>query len=199
MSGLRSLRSAAGVAALILSMPAIAQEAGAPAGTTKQPGAGNELPAIVVETSKSTKQAKPKPAEKTTSAPSQQTSPATGTSQPDDVQLRGETALGPVDGVVATRSATGTKTDTPIVEIPRSVDVVTADLIAAQQSKSVRDALTYVPGVQVQSGGASVLDLIAVRGFTAPIYLNGLLLPTDTAVSFSKIRLEPYNLERLEI
>ena len=51
-----------------------------------------------------------------------------------------------------------------------------------------------MPGVQVQTGGGSgaILDNIAVRGFTAPIYLNGLLLPTDTAIGFSRMRLEPY-------
>ena len=35
-----------------------------------------------------------------------------------------ETAWGPTDGYVATRTAAGTKTDTPIVELPRSVSVV---------------------------------------------------------------------------
>ncbi len=40
-----------------------------------------------------------------------------------------ETAWGPVDGFVATRSATGLKTDTPIVEIPQSISVITADRI----------------------------------------------------------------------
>jgi hypothetical protein len=38
-----------------------------------------------------------------------------------------ESAFGPVDGFVATRSATGIKTDTPIVEIPQSISVITAD------------------------------------------------------------------------
>lgn len=36
-----------------------------------------------------------------------------------------ESAWGPVDGYVATRTAAGTKTDTPIVEAPRSMSVVT--------------------------------------------------------------------------
>jgi iron complex outermembrane receptor protein len=35
-----------------------------------------------------------------------------------------ERADGPVNGFVATRSATGTKTDTPIVEVPQSISVV---------------------------------------------------------------------------
>src|SRR6185312_3135927 len=43
------------------------------------------------------------------------------------------------------------------------------------------------------------LDTIAVRGFTAPIFLDGLLLPNDNGISFARIRLEPYGLERLEV
>ena len=38
-----------------------------------------------------------------------------------------ESAFGPVDGFVATRSATGIKTDTPLIEIPQSISVITAD------------------------------------------------------------------------
>ncbi|HBC07265.1 MAG TPA: hypothetical protein DC046_06730, partial [Rhodospirillaceae bacterium] len=49
------------------------------------------------------------------------------------VEGQGESAWGPVTGYVATRSATGTKTDTPIVEVPRSVSVVTADQVEAQK------------------------------------------------------------------
>ena len=63
-----------------------------------------------------------------------------------------ETALGPVKGLVATRSATGSKTDTPIVEIPRTVNVVTQDQITEQQPQSVREALGYTPGVQSSDG-----------------------------------------------
>lgn len=43
-----------------------------------------------------------------------------------------ESAYGPVDGYVATRSATGTKTDTPLLEIPQTVNVVTAKQIETQ-------------------------------------------------------------------
>ena len=40
---------------------------------------------------------------------------------------RGERANGPVVGFVATRSGTATKTDTPIIETPQSISVVTKD------------------------------------------------------------------------
>jgi iron complex outermembrane receptor protein len=117
---------------------------------------------------------------------------------PNDAQ-QPETALGPVKGLVATRSATGSKTDTPIVEIPRTVNVVTQDQITEQQPQSVRQALGYTPGVQSQTGASSILDTISVRGFTAPIFLDGLLLANDNGISFARMRLEPYGLERLEV
>ena len=138
------------------------------------------------------------PRRRAATAPAQ---PAPAPPQPAPVEspVAGETALGPVDGIVATRTATGSKTDTPLVEVPRTVNVVTRDQITAQQPQSVRDVVSYVPGVQTQSGGGSILDNIALRGFAAPIFLDGLLLPTDTGIGFARIRLEPYGLERLEI
>ena len=40
-----------------------------------------------------------------------------------------ETALGPVDGYRATRSASATRTDTSIHETPQSISVVTRDVV----------------------------------------------------------------------
>lgn len=38
-----------------------------------------------------------------------------------------ESAVGPVEGYRAVRSATGTKTDTPLIETPQSISVITQD------------------------------------------------------------------------
>ena len=119
-------------------------------------------------------------------APAPLSEPQTAESTGDAQQP--ETALGPVQGLVATRTGTGSKTDTPIVEVPRTVNVVTEDQITEQQPQSVREALGYTPGVQNQTGAASILDTISVRGFPAPIFLDGLPLPTDTGIGFAKIK-----------
>ncbi len=74
-----------------------------------------------------------------------------GTIALDTISVEGENAWGPVDGYVATRSATATRTDTPLIETPRSVSVVTADQITDQKAVSVSDALVYTPGVVSQS------------------------------------------------
>ncbi|PZA11793.1 hypothetical protein DNX69_11825 [Rhodopseudomonas palustris] len=60
-----------------------------------------------------------------------------------------ETATGPVAGYVAGRSATGTKTDSPLVETPASVSVVTRDQISDQGAQSVSQALRYTAGTFV--------------------------------------------------
>ena len=50
------------------------------------------------------------------------------------VQGRTETGSSPVRGFVAGVSASGTKTDTPIIETPQSISVITADEIQARDA-----------------------------------------------------------------
>ena len=111
-----------------------------------------------------------------------------------------ERANGPVNGYVANQSATATKTDSPILTTPQSISVVTQDQIAAQQAQSMNEALRYTTGVMTEIYGASsVSNDVKVRGFLAPRYLDGLRLPIDPMVTFAQTRIEPWNMERLEI
>ncbi|GAB1717562.1 MAG: TonB-dependent siderophore receptor [Nitrobacter sp.] len=110
-----------------------------------------------------------------------------------------ERAKGHVNGYLASRSATASKTDTPILETPQSISVVTQDQIAAQGVQSVNDALRYTPGVSLESFGANTFfDFLKLRGFDAPRYLDGLRLPNDST-TFAVPRIETYGLERLEV
>ena len=52
----------------------------------------------------------------------------------------------PVQGFVAPTTTTGTKTDTPLIEAPQSVGVVTRDQIQAQASRTVSQALRFTAG-----------------------------------------------------
>ncbi|RIY01062.1 TonB-dependent siderophore receptor [Aureimonas flava] len=111
----------------------------------------------------------------------------------------GESAFGPVDGIVATRSATGTKTETPLKETPQAINVVTADQMARQGSQTVTEALRYTPGVIAQYGNSDLRhDWLTVRGFTPGRYLDGLRLPFG-ARGYSQPRIEPFGLERVEV
>ncbi len=112
-----------------------------------------------------------------------------------------ERANGPVNGIVAKQSATGTKTDTPILDTPQSINVVPRQQIELQGAQNVAEAIRYVSGTQGQLYGAgSVFDTeVRVRGFIAPRYLDGLRLPYDSTIQFAQPRTEPWGLERIEI
>jgi iron complex outermembrane receptor protein len=107
---------------------------------------------------------------------------------------------GPVVGYVAKQSMTATKTDTPVLETPQSISIVTKDQIAAQRAQTLNEALRYTPGVSLDTAGATTFyDAIVVRGFQPPQYLDGLQLPLDPGTQFAVPRIEPYGLERIEV
>jgi iron complex outermembrane recepter protein len=112
-----------------------------------------------------------------------------------------ENAWGPVGGYVAKRSATGTKTDTPIVEIPQSISVVTSEQIQAIGAQTLKDALAYTPGVNTSPwGDESNYDWIYVRGFDAyspGFYMDGMQLRNTG--SWGIWRTENFGTERIEI
>lgn len=111
----------------------------------------------------------------------------------------GERGNGPVTGYLASQSVTATKTDTPVLTTPQSISIVTQDQIQAQGAQNITEALRYTPGVTIESFGANAFfDEFKLRGFTAPRYLDGLRLPTDTT-TFAVPRIETYGLERIEV
>lgn len=108
-----------------------------------------------------------------------------------------ESAWGPADGYVATRSAAGTKTDTPIVEIPRSMSVVTRQQLADRGVQNLDEAVRYLPGIVSSSyGGDSRADWLRVRGFEPTQFLDGLPLPKG---SYANPKAETWDLERITL
>lgn len=113
-----------------------------------------------------------------------------------------ESAWGPAATIAARQSATGTKTDTPIQKVPQSISVVTAEEMALHQPKSVKEALSYTPGVAVGTRGASnTYDYLIIRGFAADgqsqnNYLNDLKMQGNF---YNDAVIDPYMLERAEI
>lgn len=108
---------------------------------------------------------------------------------------------GPVQGYVARETTTGSKTATPLLEIPQSVSVVGAQEMRDRGVQTVSQAIQYVPGVQVTNfGGAEIRnDWIVLRGFDAKLtgdFRDGLSqLPYDQI----RARTDPYALERVEV
>jgi iron complex outermembrane recepter protein len=152
------------------------------------------LPPLEVEAPK----AKPKQAKRKSAAPAPAAKSSTASDSSQPSQPEAETAAGPVNGYLAEQSATGTKTDTPLREIPQSISVVGAEQIRDQGAQTVQDTLRYVPGVVADAYGLdSRTDTVIVRGTEATEYLDG-LRRTFNYYSYN-YRIDPYFLERLEI
>ena len=81
---------------------------------------------------------------------------------------------GKATGYKADDTATATKTDTPLLDVPQSVAVVTRARIDDQALHSIADVLRYVPGATVGQGEGN-RDQITLRGqnTTADFFLDG--------------------------
>ncbi|MBW7981446.1 iron complex outermembrane receptor protein [Enterobacillus tribolii] len=111
-----------------------------------------------------------------------------------------ESAWGPSPTIAAKRSATATKTDTPLEKTPQSVSVVTREEMDTHQPQSVKESLGYTPGVTVSSRGSSnTYDVVLIRGFGSVNqnnYLDGLKLAGNF---YTEAVIDPYMLERVEL
>ncbi len=83
-----------------------------------------------------------------------------------------ESAWGPAPTIAAKRSATATKTDTPIEKTPQSVSVVTRQEMEMRQPTTVKEALSYTPSVFSTRGSSTTYDVVTIRGFTTSTTVN---------------------------
>jgi len=147
-------------------------------------------PEAVEETAQAEETARPVPPNAAAAGePSVQLEPITVTT---------ESPTGPVVGYVARRTVTGSKTDTPILEVPQSVSVVTRDQMDARAVQNVGEALDYSAGVVAGPFGTDPrFDAPIIRGFSAADsqYLNGLKLIREQGM----VSIEPYGLERIDV
>jgi len=116
---------------------------------------------------------------------------------------RGETAQSLGKGFVAKQSAAGTKTDTPIIETPQSISVVTQQQLDDQKPRGISEALNYTSGAFTALVGASNrYDYVALRGFSDSsvdnTLLDGLRLMSDQG-SYSSFQVDPYFLQRIDV
>jgi iron complex outermembrane receptor protein len=108
----------------------------------------------------------------------------------------GETATSPVEGYVATRSATATKTDTPLSETPQAITVIPREQIVDQGAQNIQDTMNYAAGVRPNAYGVdNRADYVRVRGVEPVQYLDGL----RQYFSFNNPRTEVYAMERVEV
>ena len=104
------------------------------------------------------------------------------------------TTAGPIDGYRALTAVTGTRTDTPIEQIPQSIQVVPRSLIDDQQDRTLQDALDNVSGVTAPDPQETLLSTFFVRGFQADQFIDGTpifgatnVLDTGTLINVERV------------
>jgi catecholate siderophore receptor len=98
----------------------------------------------------------------------------------------------PPEGYAVPETATATKTDTPLLDVPQSVTVVARPLIRDQRMTTMADVVRYVPGIQVHQGENN-RDQIILRGnsSSADFFVDGV---RDDVQYYRDL----YNLDRVE-
>ncbi len=119
-------------------------------------------------------------------------SPDEDSEQLEDIQVTASSS-----GLISYVSATGAKTDTPIVDTASSVSVLTAQRIADLGAETVQDALGYVAGVYNGPYGVdSRGDWSQIRSVSPVQYLDGLRTNFNF---YNNTRPNPYTLQQVEI
>lgn len=95
-------------------------------------------------------------------------------------------------GYEATSSQSATKTDTPLIDTPQAITVITQELIQDQAMQGMADVVRYVPGVGMAQGEGN-RDTPIFRGSssTADLFIDGM---RDDVQYFRDL----YNIERVE-
>src|SRR3954453_18783793 len=77
-------------------------------------------------------------------------------------------------GIYAESTSSATKTNTPLINIPQAVTVVTKEFIKDQNYQSLTDVTRYVPGVAVHQGEGN-RDELVIRSVnsSANFFVNG--------------------------
>jgi len=117
------------------------------------------------------------------------------------IEVEAESDQGLVqDGYVPISGRIGSKAETPFVEVPQSVSVITERQLDDRNPATLEEALGYVPGVRIGAYGLDPrYDAFWIRGFDATY--NGIF--QDNLRRFAAptgiFRSEPYGLEAVEI
>ncbi|WP_372096739.1 TonB-dependent siderophore receptor [Tistrella mobilis] len=103
-------------------------------------------------------------------------------------------------GYVARNGSLATKTDTPVIEVPQSLSIVTRQEMDDRGVTDLNDAIAYAPGIRaIDYPGGQGMPLMYLRGFRAQsqrdFYRDGLRNGYNPYDSF----VEPYGLENVAV
>ncbi|MEH1836739.1 MAG: TonB-dependent receptor plug domain-containing protein [Nostoc sp.] len=125
--------------------------------------------------------------------PQSETQPKPSASGDEPIEL---VVTGEQDGYRVPNASTATKTDTPLRDVPQSIQVIPQQVIQDQQANRLVDAIKNVPGV-VQGGSSprTSSDSFLIRGFNvADILKDGLQDRTLTSIGY-----DPVTVDRIEV
>lgn len=101
-------------------------------------------------------------------------------------------------GFAAQSSSLVTRTDTPIADIPQSIEILTSKALESQQDQSVPDTLRNVSSITIdRSRTYTAQGTPYIRGFAAPVLING--LPIALTQSDVPLSLPAVALSRVEV
>lgn len=115
-------------------------------------------------------------------------------------QAAAETPTSPVDGYVAKVTATGSKTATPITEVPQSVSVIGREEMDDRGDQKIDEALRYTAGVFTQPFGSDTdTNWMFIRGFQATAtgtFQDGM---PNYSYAFGGFFIDAFTVERIEV
>lgn len=101
-------------------------------------------------------------------------------------------------------ATSSTKTNTPIIESPQAISIISREEIDLRASPTIADALSYTAGVQAEAFGIdSRVDEVSVRGFGAGgfssnnNFVDGLRLPSGG--QWTRPGFDPFALQQIEV
>lgn len=114
-------------------------------------------------------------------------------SESDNQDGRAIIVTGKAEGYLAADSVTATKTDTPLLDVPQTITVVTRERLDDQAARSMADVLRYLPGATIGQGEGN-RDQVTLRGqnTTADFFLDGV---RDDVQYYRSL----YNIQRVEV
>ncbi len=171
-----SIAKLALVSASYLALNAMGTISEAQAQTAPGQGAASSLPPVTVTAPEAKRRASNTPARANTGARSRPTQTARRPEVVPETKPFAEThdARTGTAGYYANSTSVGTKTNTPLLNVPQSVAVLTKDFIQDQSTHSITDLTRYVPGVAIHQGEGN-RDELVIRGVdsSANFFVNG--------------------------
>ncbi len=105
--------------------------------------------------------------------------------------------VSPENEIVVTGAIAGTKTETPLIELPQPLTIIPADRYLSQGAINISDTVKYAAGVLANPYGRDTrVDGFNVRGISALQFRDGM---RDIFSYYASIPSDPYNFSRVEI